>query len=61
MEHVLLFKSSNAHVSPTDVQGVLHPPPISPHFHTKPPSLQAPGKKHKNKKANKKASMMDFD
>jgi hypothetical protein len=37
------------------------PCPSTPNCHTKPPSPQAPGKKHMNKKANKKANMMDFD
>ena len=32
-----------------------------PQNHAKPPSASTSGTKHKNKKANKNASMMDFD
>ena len=42
-------------------KGCVQDSPSAPQCHAKPPSASTSGTKHKNKKANKNASMMDFD
>ena len=48
-------------VSPLSLQAAVQDSPSAPQCHAKPPSASTSGTKHKNKKANKNASMMDFD